>query len=395
MPRVFISYTHESPEHKARVHGLAEYLRECGVTVVLDRDCLPGGPDEGWDKWSEKQAQQSDVVLLVFSASYRRCWDGEQPPGVRLGASHETRVLYRRIYNAGQQIQFCRVVVVNEADKTHIPDLIAGLHVFDAERDRTDLLDWLRHRGALSSTQDQSPSQIAWPQPLQDFPRRLADRTPEFKCFEAVVTGQDLRRIFIVNGPSNRGKTVLLSELLGLVKRLGLAHSLLDCKGCPTLSDLLDRLALDVSSALFPGFHSAVGTARKSALLKDLQRLTAPLVLAFDTFQQASGDTSDWIEGQLLGRIEQCPALLVVLSGQTVPDPARHSWREFAVLNELLPITKVRDWEEYASRTLGQADVTKQHIEMLLHVSKGDPGQTSAVLQTFGKNAFTSSDPAV
>lgn len=140
MPRVFISYTHESPEHKARVHALADYLRESGVTVVLDRDCPPGGPDEGWDKWSEKQAQYSDIVLLVFSASYRRCWDGEQPDGVRLGASHETRVLYRRIYNAGQQIQFCRVVVVNEADKAHIPDLIAGLHVFDAERDRTDLL---------------------------------------------------------------------------------------------------------------------------------------------------------------------------------------------------------------------------------------------------------------
>ncbi|MFA5902959.1 MAG: toll/interleukin-1 receptor domain-containing protein, partial [Desulfobacula sp.] len=42
-PRVFISYSHESPEHKNWVLGLASNLREKGIDAVLDVwDLRPG-----------------------------------------------------------------------------------------------------------------------------------------------------------------------------------------------------------------------------------------------------------------------------------------------------------------------------------------------------------------
>jgi TIR domain len=41
--RVFISYSHDSEKHKERVHALGDRLRNDGVTVILDRDMLPGG----------------------------------------------------------------------------------------------------------------------------------------------------------------------------------------------------------------------------------------------------------------------------------------------------------------------------------------------------------------
>ncbi len=49
MAKVFISYSHDSPLHKRRIHSLATQLRTHQLEVIIDQDKLPGGPDEGWD----------------------------------------------------------------------------------------------------------------------------------------------------------------------------------------------------------------------------------------------------------------------------------------------------------------------------------------------------------
>jgi TIR domain-containing protein len=387
MPRVFISYCHESDEHKARTHALADRLRSDGVTVVLDRDCGPAGPSEGWDKWSEIQAAHCEVFLAIFTKSYLDCWEGNQPLGVRLGVTHEAKVLYRRIYEAGNNIDFCRVVVLDPAHKVFIPTLIAGLHYFDASRDYSNLLEWLRGLGAVANVASRSGTIISWPEQLPEYAWELADRVREFKLFESMVTGHAKQRILLFKGPSNSGKTALLTELFRLVDRLGLNHAQFDLKGCPSLSDLFDRLALDLSPTILPAFHSAVGGARKTALLTDLQNLSIPLVLGFDTFQDASTDAWDWIEGQLLERADKCPGFIIVLSGQKVPEPSRHRWGGMANLCELPPIKDVRDWHNYACRTLGSTGLTPEHVEMLVHIHNGDPGLTSSILRTFAPSA--------
>jgi len=144
VPPVFISYTHDSVEHKARTHALADRLRHDGVMVVCDRDCGPGGPPDGWDKWSETQAENAEVVLLVFTVSYRRCWDGKQPPGMRRGATYEAHVIRQRIYNGGSNIDFCRVVIFDKSDMEHIPMRIASLQIFEMPRNYDNLLKWVR-----------------------------------------------------------------------------------------------------------------------------------------------------------------------------------------------------------------------------------------------------------
>jgi len=44
--KVFISYSHDSAEHSARVLALADKLREMGVDVELDRYHVR--PPKGW-----------------------------------------------------------------------------------------------------------------------------------------------------------------------------------------------------------------------------------------------------------------------------------------------------------------------------------------------------------
>lgn len=147
MVKVFISYSHDSDEHKGRVHALADRLLADGIAIILDKDCGPGGPAEGWVKWSEQTAANSQIVLVVFTESYRRCWDGSHSPGMRLGATHEAKIIHQRTYDAGQKTDFCRVVVFEESDRRHIPHALAGLHSFDATRegDYKELREWLRN----------------------------------------------------------------------------------------------------------------------------------------------------------------------------------------------------------------------------------------------------------
>jgi hypothetical protein len=48
-PAVFISYSHDSPEHEANVLALANHLRADGIDAVLDQ--FESFPPEGWELW--------------------------------------------------------------------------------------------------------------------------------------------------------------------------------------------------------------------------------------------------------------------------------------------------------------------------------------------------------
>ena len=149
------------------------------------------------------------------------------------------------------------------------------------------------------------------------------------------------------------------------------------------LDELFEMLALEVDATILPAFHSASGSPRKNALLKDLEKLRSPLVLGFDTYQAVPTDIADWIEGQLLRRVGQCPGLVVTLSGQKVPERTRFPWAELAVPSTLPPIKEAGHWVVYAQNALGNPAITEAHIEMLLHIYQGEPGQTSAFLRGF------------
>lgn len=382
MTSVFISYSHDDDVHQQRVYALADRLLKDGVKVVLDRDYKDGGPDEDWDKWSEMQAAKADIVLPVFTPEYLKCWDRKQTPGKRLGAILETKIVFRRVIDAGDQVAFCRPLIFEADHRNCIPDLLKGLHTFDAQTDYAQILAWLRLKGAAPES-DSNPINLFWPQIPDDYHWPLADRVEQFGAFKDMASHNKPQRIFLVEGASNTGKTVLLNELFKLAKSIDLCAILLDLKGCPNLNELFDLLALDVDAITLPAFHSANGTARKIALLKDLENLPKPLLLGFDTYQQIAPDIADWLESQVLQRAEKCPGMLVLIAGQKVPNPAKYPWGALAMPHQLQAIREKKYWREYAERVLNSPNITDEHIEMLLHIHQGDPGQTSAFLQSF------------
>ncbi len=93
-PRVFISYSHDSPEHKQWVGKLAVRLRDNGVDVILDQWELEYGDD--LPKFMERSVREADRVLMICTETYVKKAD-EGTGGVGYEAMVVTGELVRQL----------------------------------------------------------------------------------------------------------------------------------------------------------------------------------------------------------------------------------------------------------------------------------------------------------
>ena len=68
-PKVFISYSHDSDEHRIRVLALSDGLRKKGIDCNLDQ--YEPTPKEGWPRWMTRQIRDADFVLMICTDNYR------------------------------------------------------------------------------------------------------------------------------------------------------------------------------------------------------------------------------------------------------------------------------------------------------------------------------------
>ena len=123
--KVFISYSHDSPEHAQRVLDLADALRHGGLEVVLDQYVHPA-PDEGWPLWMETRLDEANFVLMVCTETYRRRVMGQEQPGKGLGVRWEGRLIYNRIYNDKPSGSRFIPVLFEGGEPAHIPNPVQG-----------------------------------------------------------------------------------------------------------------------------------------------------------------------------------------------------------------------------------------------------------------------------
>jgi len=62
MPKVFISYAHDSDEQKNRILTLSDRLRTKGVDCRIDQ--YEEAPPEGWPQWMEDRITDAEFVLV-------------------------------------------------------------------------------------------------------------------------------------------------------------------------------------------------------------------------------------------------------------------------------------------------------------------------------------------
>jgi tetratricopeptide (TPR) repeat protein len=208
MSEVFLSYRQTDDEHKQRVRAFGQRLRNCGIDVVLDQfflDDNPGGPNEGWDKWSSDRALHTEYVLILGTEEWFQCFEKTQPPGTGLGAACEADDLRHRIYEAGGIIKNIRIVLFDEADGVHIPGKLKRYHRFHAERDFENIVRWFK---------DPIPI-ITGDTPRTSIPHNLPSLQPFFGREEelrkiAEALDPELRTWgALIDGPGGMGKTSL------------------------------------------------------------------------------------------------------------------------------------------------------------------------------------------
>jgi hypothetical protein len=96
VPKVFVSYAHESAEHKAQVLAFATFLREAGIEAVLDLWSADARQD--WYAWAIREMTDADFVLVVASERYRATGDGNGPSTENRGVQSEAALLRELVY---------------------------------------------------------------------------------------------------------------------------------------------------------------------------------------------------------------------------------------------------------------------------------------------------------
>lgn len=130
-PRVFISYSHDSSEHKDRVLAFADRLREDGVDATLDQ--YEVSPEGGWPLWMERQIEMSDFVLVVCTKAYARRLEQRSHDEGR-GVTWQSTLLYQNIY--GDNTTKFIPVLLEEAEADSIPLPLQAFTYYQCNEDR-------------------------------------------------------------------------------------------------------------------------------------------------------------------------------------------------------------------------------------------------------------------
>ncbi len=273
--RVFISYSHDSLDHRERVLGFSNKLRSHGIESIVDRyfeDTL----DMRWTDWMYEQIENAKFVLLVSTQGYL----ARLKPGVAStpgqGVNFEGALITQQLYEEHGQNQKFFAVYFSEQDSPSIPVYLKGFTNYDVGTDEgyVKLYRRLTNRpetvlppvGAIVD-----PSQL-YPQP--PTPRISSDRDSSSKqrVEDLARAYQELRKSMRPGDARTRKMEIVAAKMRALACdayfmldylaknpqpgcRLA-AVSLLEVKPNPDYLDwLAERLAPEKP---FVGYHAAL-----------------------------------------------------------------------------------------------------------------------------------------
>jgi len=122
-PIVFISYSHDSDEHKEKVLALSERLRDDGVETRLD--CYVNGtPAKGWPLWMLDQLDEARFVLVICTETYYRRYRGKEESGKGQGVRWEGALITQSIYDDDSRNLKYIPVLFSPDHKRFIPEPI-------------------------------------------------------------------------------------------------------------------------------------------------------------------------------------------------------------------------------------------------------------------------------
>lgn len=127
-PLVFISYSHDSPEHKKWVANLANKLMKGGVRTLFDQWDLNLGDDVA--KFMERSVRQADRVLMVCTDAYvKKANDGTG------GVGYEAMIVTGELVQDLGKAKFIPIVRQAGSTRPKLPSAVATRLYVDASND--------------------------------------------------------------------------------------------------------------------------------------------------------------------------------------------------------------------------------------------------------------------
>jgi len=222
MPKVFISYSHDSKEHRDFVRGISDRMRlEDGLDCQIDQYII-GSPPEGWQRWMENQIEQADFVLLVCTPNYLKRYRGEEREGGR-GVTFEGVVISQTLYDHYYRNTKFIPVIPENGSLDHVPLPLKGYSCYFLPADYDKL-----YRVLTGQAEYMAPplGQIRlMPVANAETPNRIhSDRLPtvkgkffgreaELELLNEAWAGNGTRIIQFI-APGGTGKTKLLRHWL-------------------------------------------------------------------------------------------------------------------------------------------------------------------------------------
>jgi hypothetical protein len=315
--KVFISYSHDSDEHREQVLRLSERLRMDGIETLLDQ-YVNGAAPEGWPRWMMNQLDAADYVLVVCTETYYRRFRGNEVPGKGKGVDWEGALITSEIYAARSRSLKFVPVLLSSVDEDYIPDpLRSGAHFALTSEDAYQrLYDFLLQQagvepgsvGSLKTKARQRGTALTFDAPassarpadisriMKYAPSRLIGREAETKvlndAWDQVVRGETKRpHILAFVALGGEGKTSVVAKWV-----VDMASQ--DWPGC--------------DAVLAWSFYSQ-GTREQLAASSDLFLNEA--LLFFGDAAMAGSATASFDKGRRLAQLVGARRALLILDG--------------------------------------------------------------------------------
>lgn len=214
MSKVFVSYAHESEQHKQQVLAFATFLRHMGINAVLDLWSMEARRD--WSAWGIQEMTEADFVLVVASARYKLFGDGNGPNADHRGVQSEAALL-RELAHADRAAWLPKIlpVVLPGQQVEHIPLFLqphtaSRFHVtsFDPSGAEELLRVILGQPGYI-------PPAVAQEAPVLPPPSTGVDETTQGQAFQR-GTAEGSGVVNQINGTVN-GKVIQVETITGNV----------------------------------------------------------------------------------------------------------------------------------------------------------------------------------